>query len=108
MTPRYQKEIIMTNEHTDKHENQGHHEQQDPPINIQIDRVHYKVYKHSMTGAEIRHVPATPIPADRDLFLVVPGGTDLKIGDDVAVELHDGSRFFTAPGQINPGRASAL
>ena len=75
-------------------------------INIQIDRVHYKVEQKTMTGAELRHVPDTPIPADRDLFQVVPGGSDRKIGDADHVELHDGARFFTAPGQINPGRPS--
>lgn len=72
-------------------------------INIQIDRIHYKVQKKEMTGAELRKVPPTPIPADRDLFLVIPGGPDRKIGDADLVELHDGARFFTAPGQINPG-----
>lgn len=72
-------------------------------INIQIDRVHYKVQQKKMTGTELRHVPTAPIPADRDLFQVVPGGIDRKIGDADQVELHDGARFFTAPGQINPG-----
>jgi len=77
-------------------------------INIQIDRVHYKVHKKSMTGAELRYVPDTPIQPDRDLFQVIPGGPDRKIGDEEVVELRDGIRFFTAPGQINPGRFSTL
>lgn len=81
-----------------EHEKHGEH-----VINIQIDRVHYKVEQKSMTGLELRHVPATPIPADRDLFQVVPGGPDRKIGDADPVALQDGARFFTAPGQINPG-----
>lgn len=72
-------------------------------INIQIDRVHYKVEQTTLTGLELRHVPATPIPADRDLFQVVPGGPDRKIADADPVALQDGARFFTAPGQINPG-----
>ncbi len=92
----------MTNKQADTHKHPDH------TINIQIDRVHYKVHKQSMTGAELRHVPPTPIPADRDLFLVVSGGPDRKISDDEVVVLHDGSRFFTAPGQINPGRTSVL
>ena len=75
-----------------------------PPINIQIDRIHYRAPSASMTGAQLRVLPETPIPADRDLFLVVPGGTDLKIEDNKSVALHNGARFFTAPGQINPGR----
>jgi hypothetical protein len=76
-------------------------------INIQIDRIHYKVKQKMMTGAELRQLPATPIAADRDLFQVVPGGSDHKIGDADLVELRDGARFFTAPGQINPGFSNA-
>jgi Multiubiquitin len=75
-----------------------HHE-----FHIQIDRVHYTVTKEIMTGLELRHVPPTPIGPDRDLFEVVPGGTDRKILDDDKVEIRDGKRFFTAPAQINPG-----
>ena len=70
---------------------------------IQIDRVHYTVAQEQMTGSELRRVPPTPIGADRDLFEVVPGGTDRKIGDDDMVEIKNGKRFFTAPAQINPG-----
>ena len=81
-------------------ETQGKHEQH---INIQIDRVHYQVTVQTMTGAQLRQLPAQPIPADRDLFLVVPGGTDKKIADDEEVPLHNGARFCTAPGQINLG-----
>ena len=73
-------------------------------FNIQIDREHYKVSQAQMTGAELRQVPPTPIQADRDLFEVVPGHPDRKIGNDDAVEIRNGQRFFTAPGTINPGR----
>ena len=74
-------------------------------FHIQIDRVHYTVTQSSMTGADLRKVPPTAIPADRDLFEVVPGEPDRKIEDTDTVQIHDGKRFFTAPGQINPGRA---
>jgi len=86
--------------HEDKTGDKGH-----PPkdFKIQIDRVHYTVEKGEMTGAELRKVPPTAIGADRDLFEVVPGGPDRKIGDDEVVQIHNGKRFFTAPGQINPG-----
>ena len=70
---------------------------------IQIDRAKYTVTQRVMTGAEIRKVPPDGILPDRDLFLVVPGGPDKKIADDERVEIRDGMRFFTAPGQINPG-----
>lgn len=70
---------------------------------IQIDRVHYTVHKDEMTGAELRALPAAPIPPERDLFEVVPGGSDRKIGDTDVVHLKNGMRFFTAPGHINPG-----
>src|SRR6202142_323786 len=86
------------NEHHHEHHKPEHHE-----FHIQIDRVHYKVHKHIMTGLELRHVPKPPIGPDRDLFEVVPGGTDRKILDDEKVEIRDGKRFFTAPAQINPG-----
>ena len=70
---------------------------------IQIDRVHYTVTQEVMTGAELRRVPPTPIGPDRDLFEVVPGGTDKKIEDNEQVEIREGERFFTAPAHINPG-----
>lgn len=70
---------------------------------IQIDRAHYIVTKRFMTGLELRHVPPTPIGPNFDLFEVVPGGSDRKIGDDQVVEIRNGLRFFTAPAQINPG-----
>ena len=72
-------------------------------INIQIDRVHYDVDATEMTGAQLREVPKPPIGPDRDLFEVVPGASDVKIGNATVVHLHNGMRFFTAPGQINPG-----
>jgi len=74
-------------------------------FNIQIDREHYKVTQAQMTGAELRQVPPTPIPPERDLFEVVPGHPDRKIENDDPVEIRNGLRFFTAPGTINPGRA---
>ena len=76
-------------------------------FNILIDRVHYTVTKAEMTGLELRNVPPSPIPADRDLFEVVPGHPDRKLGDADVVEITNGKRFFTAPGTINPGAATA-
>jgi Multiubiquitin len=72
-------------------------------FHIQIDRVHYTVDQHQMTGAQLRRVPPTPIGADRDLFEVIPGAQDRKIEADTVVEIREGQRFFTAPGHINPG-----
>jgi Multiubiquitin len=80
------------------------HEQSGHQYRIQIDRVHYAVHEHSLTGAQLRTLPDPDIGSDRDLFEVVPGQGDRKIAADQAVEMHDGLRFFTAPGQINPGR----
>jgi hypothetical protein len=70
---------------------------------IQIDRHHYTVTLREMTGQQLRHVPTPPIGPAFDLFEVVPGGSDRKIGDDQVVEIRSGLRFFTAPAQINPG-----
>lgn len=78
---------------------EGHHE----TFEIQIDRAHYTVTQRQMSGQQLRHVPPTPIGPDRDLFEVVPGGTDRKIEDNTIVEIRNGLRFFTAPAQINPG-----
>jgi Multiubiquitin len=72
-------------------------------FHIQIDRAKYEVTKSVMTGAELRAVPPGGIAADRDLFEVVPSEPDKKIGDNDPVEIRNGKRFFTAPGQINPG-----
>lgn len=83
-----------------------HGNEHKPPretFEIQIDRTHYKVHQARMTGLELRQVPPTPIGPDRDLFQVVPGGSDVKITDDMVVEMRNGLRFFTAPAQINPG-----
>lgn len=86
---------------TEQHEQQaGEHEH---GFHIQIDRVHYTVTKQEMTGTELRHLPAPPVGPDRDLFEVVPGGTDRKIEDNMEVEIRNGLRFFTAPAHINPG-----
>lgn len=82
------------------HEDQADHKHE---FKIQIDRVHYTVTQEHMTGAELRNVPTTPIGPERDLFEVVPGEPDRKIGDNDLVEIRNGKRFFTAPAHINPG-----
>ena len=76
----------------------------DHEFHIQIDRTHYTTSSESLTGAELRRIPPTPIGPDRDLFEVVPGGHDRKIEDATVVAIRDGERFFTAPAQINPGK----
>lgn len=72
-------------------------------VKIQIDRGHYDVAAESLTGAELRLLPETPISADRDLFEVRPGAEDSLVQGDTRVEMRPGLRFFTAPGRINPG-----
>jgi len=72
---------------------------------IKIDRTEYKVHQRTLTGKELRELPKPPIGPDRDLFEVVPGGSDRKILENEIVKMRDGLRFFTAPAQINPGRA---
>jgi Multiubiquitin len=90
---------------TDQVEAKNHGPQK---FQIQIDRVHYTVHQDHMTATELRQVPPVPIKPDRDLFEVVPGGPDRKIGDADIVEIHNGKRFFTAPAQINPGLPTQL
>ena len=60
---------------------------------------------HGEQRAEIIRALSTPaIGPERDLFEVVPGGSDKKIEAQTPVEMRSGLRFFTAPAQINPGR----
>ena len=75
----------------------------DKVFNIQIDRVQYQLTENRLTGADLRRVPPTPIPPERDLFEIIPGHPDRKIEDDDRIEIRDGLRFFTAPNTINPG-----
>ena len=70
---------------------------------IKIDRHEYPVHQPSLTGTELRNLPKPPIGADRDLFEVVPGGSDKLISAAEIVKMRDGLRFFTAPARINPG-----
>ena len=83
----------------------GGSEKPDPGkvFEIQIDRVQYKLTENRLTGADLRNVPPTPIPPERDLFEIIPGHPDRKIEDEDRIEIHDGLRFFTAPNTINPG-----
>ncbi len=100
----------MPDEHDRRdHEGQGeeHHSGEHPhhPVEfeIKIDRTTYVVHRHFLTGSELRRLPHPHIGPDRDLFEVVPGGSDLKIEADTKVGMRNGLRFFTAPAQINPG-----
>ncbi|MFC4859461.1 multiubiquitin domain-containing protein [Actinophytocola glycyrrhizae] len=79
------------------------HDRPDQHFNIQIDREHFKVAEPKLTGTQLRQLPNPDIPADRDLYEVRPGDDDLLIEDSIEVEMRNGLRFFTAPGQINPG-----
>ncbi|MEY2426451.1 MAG: hypothetical protein QOI61_2023 [Actinomycetota bacterium] len=92
----------MSNAPTGDKPGDTHHEH---VFHIQIDRDHYDVTQESMTGIELRAVPPDPIPADRDLFEVVPGHPDRKIENSTVVEMRNGLRFFTAPATINPGQS---
>ncbi len=83
-------------------EHGGDHEKKER-FQIQIDRVHYTVEQEQLTGAQLRDLVNPPIGLDRDLFEVVPGGTDRKIESTDVVRMRIGLRFFTAPAHINPG-----
>ena len=88
----------------------------DPPprrprkLTIRIDREDYPVpfellQDGTLTGLQIRRFPNPDIGPERDLFEVVPGGSDRKIENDERVRIQDGMRFFSAPAVINPGCA---
>ena len=72
-------------------------------FHIQIDRVHFATREAVLKGAQLRALPTPHIPADRDLYQIRPGESDLPVADADEVAMHDGLRFFTAPKQINPG-----
>ena len=74
----------------------------DHPV-IFIDKVQYRAPSDDMTGQGLRDLVVPPVPADRDLWLEVPGRSDEKIENVQVVELKNGMHFFTAPTQINPG-----
>lgn len=88
----------------DEGKSKGPKPPEDKTFDIKIDRTEYTVRQKNLLGAELRRLPNPDIGPDRDLFEVVPGGSDLKIEDDAKVKMRDGLRFFTAPAQINPGR----
>lgn len=77
---------------------------------IRIDRKDYAVPSDllrdgKLTGRELRRLPDPNIGPERDLFEVVPGGSDRKIENEEWVRIQDGMRFFSAPAVINPGNA---
>lgn len=74
-----------------------------PAIHINIDKKPYTAPSPVMTGSALRQLAQPPIGPQRDLFLVVPGGDDQKIGDDEQVSLKPGMHFYSAPATINPG-----
>ena len=75
----------------------------DKVFTIQIDRVQYELSENRLTGADLRNLPTTPIPPERDLFEIIPGHPDRKVENDDRILIRDGLRFFTAPNTINPG-----
>jgi hypothetical protein len=99
-----QKAELQAFEQEEREELEAFEDQHAAVFKIRIDRVEYDVHQRELTGQELRDLVRPPIPADRDLFEVVLGGSDRKIGDNEVVKMRDGLRFFTAPAQINPGQ----
>lgn len=94
----------MTDNRPGEDEAAGERPDRPKTFEIKIDRTGYKVGEPVLTGALLRLLPEPDIGPDRDLFEVVPGGSDLKIEADTRVQMRNGQRFFTAPAQINPGQ----
>lgn len=72
-------------------------------FHMQIDRKQVTTMSERLTGADLRQLAQPPVGPERDLYQIRPGDEDLLIADGDAVDIRDGLRFFTAPGQINPG-----
>lgn len=75
----------------------------DNTVQIDIDHDKFRVPEGTLTEAELRALPEPDIAADRDIWEDRPGHRDRKILPGETVEVRNGQRFFTAPGQINPG-----
>ena len=76
----------------------------DESIPIVIDDVHYRAPSEHMKGAALRALPDPDVPADRDLWLEVPGPTDDQLIDPTKTyDVKHGSHYYTAPSTINPG-----
>jgi hypothetical protein len=72
-------------------------------ITVIVDKREHHLDTAPETGAELR--AALGIPADRDLYQIVPAHDDLLVEDSTRLEqLKSGTRFFTAPRNITPGR----
>ncbi|MGI4791104.1 MAG: hypothetical protein ACRYFS_19935 [Janthinobacterium lividum] len=97
---RAEQAILKDEEHILEEEVKAHEHHE---FSIRIDREDYVVREHRLTGTELRYIPVVTIGPDRDLFEVVAGGSDRKISDTETIEMRNGLRLFTAPGQINPG-----
>lgn len=83
--------------------NDGAPEKGPKQFQIKIDRTMYTVDDDVISEATLRALPDPDVGTDRDIFEVVPGGSDRKIEPGATVQLRNGLRFFTAPAQINPG-----
>src|SRR6185437_6933486 len=75
-------------EEKEREELEAFERRQGRAFTIKIDRTEYEVHERKRTGAQLRALAG--IGADRDLFEVVPGGSDLKIADDMEVKMRDG------------------
>lgn len=80
-------------------------------LHVRVDRQDIEVlpsdlHDGALTGRQIRELANPPIDADRDVFEIVPGGSDKKITDEDTVTIRDHLRFFSAPRNINPGRGN--
>ncbi len=98
-----QQEELRAFEQAEREQLDAFERHKDREYTIRIDRIEYHVKEAKLTGLQLRNLVTPPVGPDRDLFEVVPGGSDRKISDSMEVEMRDGLRFFTAPAQINPG-----
>lgn len=74
-------------------------------IAIIIDRRQFFAPTTPMTGRELKQLGG--IMSSLDLFLITPGPeSDRLIGDDDSVDLKPGTRFVSAPRDLNPGSAA--
>jgi len=76
-------------------------------VTIVLDCARYTVPAVKLSVERIRTLPNPDIPADRDVFLELPG-EDRKLLPGEEIQVHDGMVFYTAPCSINPGAGGGL
>lgn len=71
-------------------------------VSIIIDKKQFFAEKNPITGAELKALAG--IQPGYDLFKKIPGqADDVKVAEQIAIEIKNGDHFYSAPTTLNPG-----